>query len=713
MKTKLKKTPVKRTAATPGPQFPLLGYRPDIDGLRAIAVLSVVGFHAFPNMVRGGFAGVDVFFVISGFLISNQILHRLEHGDFTLSGFYARRVRRIFPALILLLMACFGLGWFALFANEYAQLGKHIAAGASFLSNFALWQESGYFDTNSRLKPLLHLWSLGVEEQFYLIWPLTLLLAFRLRLKMLGVVLIVLLSSFAFNLYYAGQDASGAFYLPVTRFWELMVGGVLACLFSSPDESSGPSMKIGTGRPVHAESPGHSKFKRIYKEWVPVAGLLLLIAAFSILRDSKAYPGMWALLPTTGAFLVLSSGGAWVNRNVLANRALVAIGLISYPLYLWHWSLLSFGDIIQAGALSTRARLVIILASFVLATLTYLLVERPIRIGGRTPAVAFAAAGLLIVTGAAGWFNFRADGFPSRAANLAGTLAKDAVNPQSTFSSDGSCGNLGVEQIKTEVCLSVGNRPEVMVVGDSHAIALNSAPSLRMAPPRTLLIAANSCLPFLDYVSRSANERKEDKICTDLAWQILGASKSHPEIQNVVMSTRGPIYFSGTAFGGEAEDPARNNWQIEPLQIEPRHAGEAGVTNGERFLRGFSRMISKLEEYGRTVTFVIDVPELGIEARTCVPGRPFTLSPPTVSPCTVPRMLVDQRQAEYREIVKSLAKEHPRMKVFDPLPLFCDDALCHGKDEAHLLYYDTNHLTMYGSQKVWKSLLPFISQGPG
>jgi peptidoglycan/LPS O-acetylase OafA/YrhL len=693
LNTKTKSKLNKKRGAIQGPRFPLLGYRPDIDGLRALAVLSVIGFHAFPTAVHGGFAGVDVFFVISGFLISNQILHRLERGDFTLSDFYARRVRRIFPALIVLLAACFALGWFALFANEYAQLGKHIAAGASFLSNFVLWQESGYFDTNSRLKPLLHLWSLGVEEQFYLIWPLTLLLTFRLRLKALAVVVTVLVASFALNIYYIGHDASGAFYLPVTRFWELMSGALLACAFSSPKGS-------------HRRPGDQPRYKQSHKEWASVTGLLLVIAAFWFLRERTAYPGTWALLPTFGAFLLLSAGpDAWVNRHIMANRGLVLIGLISYPLYLWHWSLLSFGDIVQSGSLSTRARFVIILASFVLATITYLLVERPIRFGGKTPAVAFGAAGFLIVAGVAGWVAFNAGGLPSRAANLASNFANDMIVPVSTYSSDGSCTLVALDQIRNELCLSVGRHPEILLAGDSHAIALNAGPFLGQVPLRTLLIATNSCLPFLDYVTFGPNERKQDKICTDLAKHTLEASRSHPEIRNVILSTRGPFYFSGAAFGVEAQDPSRNNWKIEPVRGE-----DGGATNQERFLRGYSQLISRLEEYGKTVTFVIDVPELGIEARTCIPGRPFTFAPPTVSPCTVLRTMVDQRQAEYRKIVRSLAADHPRLKVFDPLPLFCDETLCYGRDDAHLLYRDTNHLTVHGSQVVWKALLPSISQ---
>ena len=149
-------------------------YRPDIDGLRAIAVLSVVCFHAFPDLLKGGFIGVDIFFVISGFLISTIIFENLDKGTFSFSEFYSRRIKRIFPALLLVLIACYSFGWFALLADEHKQLGKHIAAGAGFVSNFVFWNESGYFDNAAETKPLLHLWTLGIEEQFYIIWPLLL-----------------------------------------------------------------------------------------------------------------------------------------------------------------------------------------------------------------------------------------------------------------------------------------------------------------------------------------------------------------------------------------------------------------------------------------------------------------------------------------------------------------------------------------------------------
>ena len=203
-------------------------YRADIDGLRAIAVLSVISFHAFPNWIKGGFIGVDIFFVISGYLISTIIFSNLENNCFNFIEFYNRRIKRIFPALILILFFCLTMGWFTLFADEYKQLGKHTLGGTSFASNFVFWKESGYFDNTAESKPLLHLWSLGIEEQFYIIWPLLLWFAWKTKFNLLIITLSTLIISFGLNIDEIHNNKVAAFYLPQTRFWELLVGATLS-----------------------------------------------------------------------------------------------------------------------------------------------------------------------------------------------------------------------------------------------------------------------------------------------------------------------------------------------------------------------------------------------------------------------------------------------------------------------------------------------------
>lgn len=201
-------------------------YRPDIDGLRAVAVLLVVGFHAFPGRFPGGFVGVDIFFVISGYLITGILLKEMESSDFSFARFYARRVRRIFPALILVLLCCFVVGWFVLLPDEFKALGKHIFGGAAFFSNFVLLHDAGYFDAAAVRKPLLHLWSLGIEEQFYIVWPVVLFLAFQIR-RVGWMITAIFVASFLANVLTIGRNPVAAFYWPFTRAWELMSGGIL------------------------------------------------------------------------------------------------------------------------------------------------------------------------------------------------------------------------------------------------------------------------------------------------------------------------------------------------------------------------------------------------------------------------------------------------------------------------------------------------------
>lgn len=229
--------------------------------------------------MKGGFIGVDVFFVISGFLISTIIFESLDKGTFTFAEFYARRIKRIFPALLIVLIASYAFGWFALLADEYMQLGKHIAAGAGFVSNFVLWGEAGYFDNSAETKPLLHLWSLGIEEQFYIIWPLVLWLAWKRKFSYLTITVVIASISFYFNIKEVEKDTVAAFYSPVTRFWELLSGSILAwiVLYKKSNYESG-ILKIdkwlakGVYR-KEVEAEGGGTFKCYFSFWLRALGI--------------------------------------------------------------------------------------------------------------------------------------------------------------------------------------------------------------------------------------------------------------------------------------------------------------------------------------------------------------------------------------------------------------------------------------------------------
>ena len=308
----------------PNSSAPILAhpkYRPDIDGLRAIAVLSVLGFHAYG--VTGGFSGVDIFFVISGFLISTIIFENLQNETFQFNEFYQRRIRRIFPSLLLVLIICLILGWIILFADEYQELGKHTLGGAGFVSNLILWGESGYFDVAAEKKPLLHLWSLGIEEQFYILWPFIAYLLWKFRQHFLKAIAILIAMSFCINVLLIQFNSVATFYLPLTRFWELLVGSAVADVMLNRRQ--------------------YVPFIEKHANGLSMLGLVLLIVSIAFLKKSMAFPGWWALMPVLGSALLIMAGpNSWVARKILSNHILVWFGLISFPLYLWHWPLLTF-----------------------------------------------------------------------------------------------------------------------------------------------------------------------------------------------------------------------------------------------------------------------------------------------------------------------------------------------------------------------------------
>ncbi len=350
---------------------PESGYRPDVDGLRALAILAVVAFHCFPKEVRGGFTGVDIFFVISGFLITRLILSDIAAGRFTIARFYARRIRRIFPALAVVLGVCTVAAWAVLLPENWRQFGRDSFASAAFFGNIALaFERRNYFVSVQR--PLIHLWSLGVEEQFYLVWPVLLFALRNQRRRVTTLVLSLIAAiSFALNVIFVWKHQDMTFYLPVSRAWELALGSLLA---------------------VH-----EVRLTKRRAEIAAWSGLALCLAS-AALANELYFPGVWALPPTIGAVLLIAGGPeSWVSRNLFSTRPAIALGLISYPLYLWQWPLLTFVRIRRDGIYSPlRYGLVCTAGALVLAALTYRFVERPIRAAPVTPARLRLLCGVMI-----------------------------------------------------------------------------------------------------------------------------------------------------------------------------------------------------------------------------------------------------------------------------------------------------------------------------
>ena len=495
-------------ARVPVPSEHRIAYRPDIDGLRAVAVLLVVGYHAFPYWLNGGFIGVDIFFVISGFLISSIIFQDLGAGSFRFTDFYGRRIRRIFPALIIVVAACLVAGWFVLLAGEYEQLGKHVAGGAGFIANFLLWNESNYFDNAAETKPLLHLWSLGVEEQFYIIWPLLLWLAWKRNFNARTMTAFIVIMSFALTIAQARTDMVAAFYSPATRFWELLCGALLA----NPNwnRSAGWTsvrncLNRGLAQLVFEKAPATSN---VLPQAQGILGGGLLLAAVIVARNPASLQPVWGALAVLGAVLVIAAGSeSWLNRRVLASKPMVWVGLISYPLYLWHWPLLSFARIMESGEPTRNTRLAAVAISFVMAWLTWQLAEIPARRAGARKAKTAGLIAAMIIVAIAGGAIFLSGGVPSRQIVKAAQelSAYDYFNgkTEQQFWGQNSCYNEQgdtVDMFRRNGCEKIpfpGGK-KVFLIGDSHAAYLSPGLRKYLAGRKANLFqyTASFCVPM-------------------------------------------------------------------------------------------------------------------------------------------------------------------------------------------------------------------------
>lgn len=657
-------------------------YRADIDGLRAVAVMAVIAFHAFPNSLRGGFAGVDVFFVISGFLISTIILENLDRGTFSFRVFYQRRIRRIFPALALVMLASYAFGWFALLGDEFMQLGKHVAASAGFVSNFALWGEAGYFDNSAETKPLLHLWSLAIEEQFYIVWPLIVFCCWWDRRLMAAMLAVLVATSFTLNATGIATDSVATFFSPLTRAWELLSGGALAWSARTIGRHGGLAAALAAFPLTRTLSAFHV---RRHRDALSLLGLMLIVFSFFGLHEGKSFPGFWAIPPVLGAVCTIAAGaGALLNRLVLSHPLMVGVGLISYPLYLWHWPILSFARIVESEVPSVGARLLAIMASVLLAWVTYRAIERPLRHGAHGFAKALMLVVAMVAVGALGLDTYAHDGYATRA-----MIANYTHNKQElvrTPPTDPAClAFVGTTKPLFPYCrfTDTGAARTVAVIGDSHAHVAypGVAEFLGARGYNTLMLANSGCPPFIGSPS-GANE-VETRACQDRIEELLGVVGRHPEIETIIVFTRGTLYLTGT----------------EPVTGDKDVMLGAKLTPAQ-FLTGLQRTIDQLVAWGKRVYYVIENPELELKSEACMP-RPLRAQ---TRNCRVPVAEVLERQAVYRELIAGLTN----VTVIDSIPAFCPDDLCRVVENGMLLYADADHLSLAGSRLQAEKLLSRI-----
>lgn len=485
-------------------------YRADIDGLRAIAIVLVICFHFFPNVIAGGFIGVDVFFVISGYLITGIILSEMKEKNFSLGGFYYRRIRRLFPSLLTVLLFCFIAGQFLLVPAENYQLNKNLLGGLLFVANFTLWTDAGYFNIYSEQNPLLHLWSLGVEEQFYLFWPAFLMVLARYaKAFILPAVILLLIFSFSLNIIFVETRPDLTFYFPFTRFWEIFFGVFLAVLHSGK----------------HKINPGN-----MTSNIASLAGFFCILSGAFLIDGNTWFPGWWGLYPAIGATLVIYAGPeSLLNKYILSHKWPVWVGLISYPLYLWHWPLYAFSSNVLQHWPFYLDKYFLIALSFLLAALSYQYLELPAKKMGIERVIKLSlstATGLavlsLVIFSTGGWTI-------SHSTNRGLPEELQALNA-SDFSDDldvgwrtGECfleRGQGPERF-SNACLKQAIEETVIIWGDSHAAAL--FPGLQeLAEIEGFNLGqftASACPPILDW--NGAINRN----CKDINYHVLNLIK--------------------------------------------------------------------------------------------------------------------------------------------------------------------------------------------
>jgi peptidoglycan/LPS O-acetylase OafA/YrhL len=631
-------------------------YRADIDGLRAVAVLAVVVFHAFPRWLPGGFIGVDIFFVISGFLISGILFEKLNTRAMSFADFYIRRIKRIFPSLLLVMVTTLAFGWWVLLGDEFKEFGRHLMGGAGFASNFVFAADIGYFD-NSAKKILLHLWSLAIEEQFYFVWPLLLVVVWRRRWNVLASTCAILVMSFVYGLFTLKADPQHAFYSPFARAWELMIGGIAAYL----------NLRGYVSRPS-------------LRSLQSATGAALIIIGLLLINQSRQFPGWWALLPTAGAFLTISAGpDAWFNQRVLSRRLMVAVGLISYPLYLWHWPLLAFGRIFAGNAVPSRAvRLALVAVAFLLAWLSTELVEKRFRhtkVRARIvllPATMVACLGL----GLLAYVQIL------RPRN-SGPVLDEIVHAAGDF--DFPAGLQEVTWGGQRYFATAKDGERVLLLGDSHIqqycprlswLAQRSAPILTP----TWVAALGACVPI-----PGAFEDSWRRVgCAALKEHALALARD-PKTKAVILGAYWDYYFTRSAER-LAEEGAPQDYYI----VQDGQKAFLNRPEGRQLaLAALRALITELASEKR-VYLLLDNPTGNVfDPKAYMDGSRFAGISVKSIPTTV---LLKETEPGMRDELRALARQ-AGARVLDPVPGLCPGGVCGvTTGGGAFLHKDADHL---------------------
>ena len=651
-------------------------YRPDIDGLRTLAIIPVVLYHAGFDLFSGGFVGVDIFFVISGFLITGIIWREITEDRFSLVAFYERRARRILPPLFAVIAVTLFVGWFLLTASPFASLANSAFAGIASLSNVYFWNQSGYFSTAADLYPLLHTWSLGVEEQFYIIIPFVLLGAARFGPRaMIAILLLIVVSSLIVCIWASYRYPSANFYLLPTRAWELGIGGLLA--ISAPHVPKSVMLRHGIG----------------------AVGAFMILAAVFFFDKNTIFPGISTLLPCAGTALLIwigshsnngqefSKTGGAVNW-LLATRPMVAIGLVSYSLYLWHWPVFVYlRHLTGQIELSWYWGVIGSALSLLLAIISWRFIEKPFRnrtlIGSRAIALYSVTSAVTLATVAL-TISFVLNGVPSRVPESARQFA--------AFSQDfdRSCMNKlpSADNLSAPGCRigSESLKPSFIIMGDSHAAAIRPAVSVwaKETERSGYFQSFNSCPPVGGAITGALKGNDYEK-CGQYARQTLEFSLLSADIQTIILTAYWESYLerNDAVMPRDTEDKFSH-----PVTRQSREESQ-GI-----FLEALGDVIRRSRLAGKEVIIVHDLPE----PPTDIPWSSATQIMIGRAPMT--HFFLDSH-ADFYDQLDAIA-ERDGVKTVRLSNLLCDPEtnLCQAIQDGFSIYRDNNHLSITAASEV-------------
>lgn len=653
----------------------MLKYRPDIDGLRAIAVISVILFHAGLHVFQGGFVGVDVFFVISGYLITNIILSEMKQGNFSLGHFYERRIKRILPALFFVVLLSSCVSWYVLPPKEFMDFGESVSAVGLFSSNILFWQKSGYFDTAAELKPLLHTWSLAVEEQFYIGFPLLLVVISRYAKSFLPYILGILFFVSLGLSYWGSHHATVAtFYLLPTRAWELILGAGIAAY----DTRDNP----------------HSEYSHIQRQFLSGLGLLFILLSVFLFNETTPFPSFYALLPTVGAALIIifSSHGTYVY-SLLSNRIAVGIGLISYSLYLWHQPLFALTRHYTLLDFSNTNVMALVLLLFPASFLSWKFIEKPFRsknfLGRRLVfSLAFFCSSLMVCWGT--YINYR-DGLYGRFDDVVANIYKSMEDRSSLKDIAGNPDNLSMA-----------------LIGDSHANMLIDSldTALGEMGMGMRVLTKAGCPPitniFRHDIPDSADEchKHNKKVYQDII--------SDPKIEYVIILARYPLYLEFSRFDnqeGGKELGGTDKVIFDSIEYPNivRNDQERFTFLREQFLTDFSRLHSA----GKKLILVYPIPEVGWDTPKYLANLIIQKNFHDDVSTSLEAYL--KRSHSSYDVLDGFASSHDRVYRILPQDVFCDKKRCYGSIDQHPLYLDSNHINNFGARILVNHLVKTIA----